>query len=640
MAGTQIRGITIELGADTSGISKALGDVNRDINDTQKQLRDVERLLKLDPKNTELLAQKQKLLSQAIEDTKKKLEAVKKAEKLAQEQFEKGDIAEKQYDAIKREVQATTAELKRLEDAAEDAQKAASKIHQAFDNISTGAQNVSEKAKSVSTAFAPVTAGVTALAAAAYATVPGTEELRSELAALDLNAKENAVNVDAAREAWETFAVQSNDTASAVEGVSNLLQAGFTESNLQQAVEGLAGAALRFPDTLKIESLADSLQETIATGEATGAFGELLDRLGVGAANFSEQMALCSTEAERQNLALQVLADQGLNSTYAEWKKNNEAMVENREANLELQQSMAKVADKILPIVTKVTNKVADAIDWFMSLDEETQNMIITIAAFLAAISPVAGAIGGISDAISFLIANPIVALVAAIVALVALIATKGDESQAALQKLDNWLQNVFAKDWTQVFGPVLGNALNSFFANAKNFWDSLKKILDGIIDFIRGTFTGDWQRAWNGVKEIFSGIVSGLAAVFKTPLNGIISMINGAISGINTLIRGVNKIPGVNIGTIGSVPYLAKGGILYDGTAVVGEAGPEILTVDNGRAVVQPLNSGTSTSYNNSFGGITLNVYGAPGQDVDELANAVADRFEHIVQQKGAVFA
>ena len=115
--------------------------------------------------------------------------------------------------------------------------------------------------------------------------------------------------------------------------------------------------------------------------------------------------------------------------------------------------------------------------------------------------------------------------------------------------------------------------------------------------------------------------------------------MINGAISGINTLIKGVNKIPGVNIGTIGSVQYLAKGGILYDGTAVVGEAGPEILTVDNGRAVVQPLNSSTSTSYNNSFGGITLNVYGAPGQDVDELADAVADRFEHIVQQKGAVF-
>lgn len=640
MATTKVRGITIELGADTSGISKALGDVNRDINDTQKQLRDVERLLKLDPKNTELLAQKQKLLATAISDTKTKLDAVKQAEKAAQQQFEKGDIGEKQYDAIKREVVATTAELKRLEDAAEDAEKAASKIHQAFDKISTGAQSVSDKAGKISTAFSPVTKAIGGLATAAVATVPATEELRGELAALDLNAKENGVEVNAAREAWKAFTVQSNDTASAVEGVSNLLQAGFTESNLQQAVEGLAGAALRFPDTLKIESLSDSLQETIATGEATGQFAELLDRLGIGAETFSEQMALCATEAERQDLALQTLADAGLNDTYQQWTKNNEAIVENREANLELQQSMAKVAEKIVPIITKVTNMAAKAIDAFMSLDEETQTMIITIAAFLAAISPVAGAIGTISDAINFLIANPMVAITAAIVALVVLIATKGDEIQRILQKVDDFLQNIFARDWRDVFGPVLGNALNTFFANVKNIWNSVKTILDGIIDFIRGTFTGNWQRAWDGVKQIFSGIVSGLAAVFKTPLNAIIGMINGAISGINTLIRGVNKIPGVNIGQIGSVPYLAKGGILYEGTAVVGEAGPEILTVNNGRAVVQPLNSSTSTNYNNSFGGITLNVYGAPGQDVDELADAVADRFEEIVQRKEAVFA
>lgn len=640
MAATKIRGITIELGADTTGLSKALGDVNREINDTQKQLRDVERLLKLDPGNTELLAQKQKLLAKAISDTKTKLEAVKQAEKAAQQQFEKGDIGEKQYDAIKREVVATAAELKKLEDAAEDAEKAASKIGKALGSISEGAQSVSEKAGKISTSFAPVTAGVSALAAAALGTVPATEELRSELAALDLNAKENSVDAETARKAWESFAVQSNDTASAVEGVSNLLQAGFTESNLQQAVEGLAGAALRFPDTLKIESLSDSLQETIATGEATGQFAELLDRLGIGAEAFSEQMALCATEADRQNLALQTLADAGLNDTYLQWTKNNEAIVENREANLELQQSMAKVADTIVPIITKVTSMAAKAIDKFMSLDKETQTIIITIAAFLAAIAPVAGAIGKISDAITFLISNPIVALVAAIVALVLLIATKGDEIQAILQKIDNFLQNVFARDWTEVFGPVMGNALNAFFANLKNIWDAAKQLLNGVIDFIRGVFTGNWERAWNGVKEIFSGIVSGLAAVFKTPLNGIISLINGAISGINTLIRGVNKIPGVSIGEIGSVPYLAKGGILYDGTAVVGEAGPEILTVDNGHAVVQPLNSSTSTNYNNTFGGITVNVYGAPGQDVDELADAVADRFETIVQQKEAVFA
>ena len=64
MAGTKIRGITIEIGGDTSGLNKALGSVNSQIKSTQSQLKDVERLLKLDPSNTELLTQKHKLLKE------------------------------------------------------------------------------------------------------------------------------------------------------------------------------------------------------------------------------------------------------------------------------------------------------------------------------------------------------------------------------------------------------------------------------------------------------------------------------------------------------------------------------------------------------------------------------------------------
>ena len=108
-----------------------------------------------------------------------------------------------------------------------------------------------------------------------FATVPATEELRSDLSKLDNNARDAGVGIDETRAAFEAFNTVSDETDSSVEATSNLLQLGFTESNLQKAVEGLSGAYLRFPDTLKIESLADSLQETLATGTATGQFGEL-----------------------------------------------------------------------------------------------------------------------------------------------------------------------------------------------------------------------------------------------------------------------------------------------------------------------------------------------------------------------------
>ena len=76
----RIKGITIEIGGDTTGLNKALSGTNKEIRNTQSQLKDVERLLKLDPSNTELLKQKQKLLAEAVEETGDKLEKLKTAE--------------------------------------------------------------------------------------------------------------------------------------------------------------------------------------------------------------------------------------------------------------------------------------------------------------------------------------------------------------------------------------------------------------------------------------------------------------------------------------------------------------------------------------------------------------------------------
>lgn len=598
----RIKGITVVIGGDTTGLSKALSGVNKEINSTQKQLKDVERLLKLDPTNTKLLEQRQRLLGDAVQETKTKLDTLKTAEKQVQQQFAEGKVSQQQYDALQREIAATSADLKRLEERAK-------KSNAVLSGISAGAGKVSAGASSIAKAFAPATAAVGGLATAAYATIPATAELRSDLSKLDANAEENAVSADAAREAWRAFAVQSGETDSAVEATSNLLQAGFTESNLQKAVEGLSGAAQRFPDTLKIESLADSLQETLATGNATGQFGELLDRLGIGAENFSAQLANCATDAEKQNLALQTLADAGLNDTYNAWAKNNEEMLANDEANLKLQESMASLAETILPLVTLATEKISELITWFTNLDKSTQTAILTALALVAAISPISGIISGIGTAISFIAANPIVLLIAAIVGLVALIVTKGQEIIGILQSVDDFLQGVFAVDWTNIFGPVLGNILNGFFANVANIWNGIKQIFEGVINFIQGVFTGNWQQAWEGVKQIFSGVWDTFVGIVKAPINAIIGLINGLIGAINMAIGGLNSlkisvpdwIPGIggksfgfNIPSIPNIPYLAKGGTVLSGSAIVGEAGPELLTVGPSGTRVQPLtNSG-----------------------------------------------
>lgn len=112
MAG-RIKGITVEIGGDTSGLEKSLSAVNNSIKKTQGQLRDVNNLLKLDPLNTILLAQKQELLQSAIGDTEKKLEALEQAQEDVAKAFERGDLGKDQYMAFQREVEETRGTLNR-----------------------------------------------------------------------------------------------------------------------------------------------------------------------------------------------------------------------------------------------------------------------------------------------------------------------------------------------------------------------------------------------------------------------------------------------------------------------------------------------------------------------------------------------
>lgn len=662
----RIKGITVEIGGDTTGLSKALSGVNREIGSTQGQLRQVERLLKLDPTNTELLQQKQRLLAQSVEETKTKLNALKQAESQAQQMFRQGQISVEQYEKLQREIVSTVETLKNVERQAKNSNIAVSKISIAAEKIGSGASKVSSK-------MMPATKAIAGLGVALAATVPATEELRSDLSKLDINAQQSAVSIDVAREAYRAFAVASDEVDSSVEATANLLQAGFTESNLQIAVEGLTGAYLRFPDTLKIESLADSLQETLATSQATGQFGELLDRLGIGAANFSEKLANMGTEAEKQNYVLETLAQAGLSGTYKAWVQNNKALTENKDANMRLQESLAELANTVQPIITQIVGKLADMLNWFNSLSPGAKALLAVAAGLIAAVGPVAGLITKISSAIKILVpimqvlnttmaANPILAVVAAIAALIAAFAYMWSHCEAfrnaiiniwegikgAFQGFSNWLNSIFATNWSEKFG-AFGEILNAFFRNVKNIWESIKAIFVGVIDFIKNVFTGNWQGAWEGVKKIFKGIFDGLVSIAKMPINAIIGILNGAIDGINKLISGVNTVTGIvgipSIPDIPKIPMLAKGGTLSSGSAIVGEKGPELLTMlDGGKARVTPLT--TSQKQQGSFlaGGITINIETFTNndttKDVKQLTAYIMDEINMAAQRKAAVFS
>ena len=156
MAANRIKGITIEIGGDTTKLQTALKGVKTQVKSTQQQLKDVEKLLKLDPGNTELLAQKHKLLGEAVAATKEKLETLKSAAEQANTALANGDISKEQYDALQREIIETEQDLKKLEEQAKQSGTALQEIAAKGEKLKTVGDNISN----VGQKFLPVTAGV------------------------------------------------------------------------------------------------------------------------------------------------------------------------------------------------------------------------------------------------------------------------------------------------------------------------------------------------------------------------------------------------------------------------------------------------------------------------------------------------
>ena len=646
----RIKGITVVLGGDTTGLNKALSGTNKEIKSTQAQLKDVERLLKLDPTNTKLLEQRQRLLSEAVGETRTKLTALKEAEKQVQEQFKKGEISQQQYDALQREIIETENQLNKLESAANQSNAALNKIEAVANNISGGAQKVADATRGISVAAGGAAVGMLGMAVSAGAAADdintlakqsgfGTDEIQKWQYAADRMDVSVETIISSARKMKKNMVSTSKDTIAAWEE----LGVAVTDSNGE-----LRDSTTVFYEA--VDALAKVENETQRDTLAMQLFGKSADEMAGIIDDGGTALKEMGAEAEASGLILSQDALDGANAF------NDGLDTLKAKAQQAFFSSGAALAENLLPMLDSLVDKMSGVLSWIASLDGETLTMIGTVLLAIAAISPIAGIISKITgsiqlvtQAINFLIANPIVLLIVAIVALVVLIATKGDEIQAILQKVDNFLQNVFATDWTKIFGPVLGNILNGFFKNVKNIWDSIKRIFSGVIDFIRGVFTGDWERAWKGVQDIFGGLFNGLVALAKAPLNGIIGLLNMAIGAINSLINGFNSIGFTmpkwlgggswhpNIPNIPSIPFLAKGGTVLSGSAIVGEAGPELLTVGPGGTRVQPLtNSSTNDTY---LGGLTLNVYGAPGQSENELANIIMEKIQSATLRKGAVF-
>ncbi len=230
----RIKGITVEINGDTTGLSKALSGVNKEIRNTQAQLKDVNKLLKLDPGNTELIAQKHKLLQQAVDETKKKLQSLKEAQKQADEALKNGTISQEQYDGLQREIAETTQKLKDLEAQAEQSATALQKIAAAGGKLKDIGGKVSGIGKDLTTYVTVPLAAAGAAGVKSFAEVDKTMALANKT--MGNTAEQAGVLNDAMKDAAANSTYGMSDAANAT---LNFARAGL---DAEQSAAALAPA--------------------------------------------------------------------------------------------------------------------------------------------------------------------------------------------------------------------------------------------------------------------------------------------------------------------------------------------------------------------------------------------------------------
>lgn len=695
MAAGNIKGITIEIGGETTKLDKALRSVNGTTKTLQNQLKAVNQALKLDPKNTELLSQKQEILSKSIETTKEKLQTLKTAQEQASAAFERGEIDENKYRALQTEITKTETELKNLEAQLEKEKTAFEKVGAAVtdagDKLSKAGEKITKVGdgmQSAGKALAPVTAAITGVGTAAVAASIDFEDAIAKLSTIADTSEETGVPLDELKSKIMNLSDQTGISASEIaDNVYNAISAGqdtgdavnFVAQSTKLATAGFAdsGQALDLLTTIlnaygmeseEVNHVSDVLINTqnkgkttvgelasamgkiiptanasnvsleqlaagysimtangIATAETTTYMNSMLNELSKSGTTASDTIKnktgksfqdLMSNGASLADV-LQILQEQAaedgvaMNDMFGSAEAGKAAMTllsggveefnglvsdmtdgvngatdeafgkldttshqakaalnEVKNAGIDLGQTILQM---VLPYFQKFTEKIKDATTWFKNLDESQKQMIVKIAAVVAAIAPalliggkvvstigkVTSGVGGLMTKVGGLIskmcglsgalsaiASPVGIAVAAIAALAAGFVYLYKTNDEFREKVNDAVEKVKTSfsNMVQKVKPLLEKLGEAF----KNLMNTLKPVFEFILTRIMAIMNGIMNAAApiiaaiTNVVEFVTNIISALFSLLSGDFDGFFEYIGAAVQNAIDFVKNI----------------------------------------------------------------------------------------------------
>jgi phage-related minor tail protein len=517
-----------------------------------------------------------------------------------------------------------------------------------FSNESSG--NVNKFSKVLGTvsaastkALKTIAVGLAGVATGLVALSQQGKEFSQSQAQIKTAFEANGASAEAAKKTYNELYRVLGDNGKATEAALHLGKLTNSEKELAEWTKISTGIYATFGDSLPIESLTEAVNHSSKLGEVQGTLADALEWSGISVDEFNDQLFWCNTESEREKLIRDTL--NGLYSESAEeYEKNNKAVLEQNEAQLSLNDTLARLYEVLSPVLAMLMQILADVLEPLMpKLKEFIENHGPAIEDTLGKIAEVigkvigwivdnwelvlsiAGVIAGITAAISILTgvitvvntvmaASPvtwiilgIVAAIAAIIAIIIVCIKYWDEIKAVAIKCWEGIKNV----WNTVaswFNNTIIQPIAKFFSGmwnglkdgAKSAWEGIKSVFSAVGNF----FSDIFSKAWKKVKdvfstggEIFTNIKDGIITAFKVVVNAIIRGINAVVGAPFKGLNGIlDKISGISIAgvkpfswltwraTIPEIPQLATGGITNGATlAMIGERGKEaVLPLEN----------------------------------------------------------
>ena len=414
-----VRQITTEISIKNEAeFRKQMKAVNNSLSGMKSEMAKVSAEFDGQANSAEALRKKQAILQQQYDQQKEKVQALARMLESAKGAYDENSDVVLSY---QRQLNTATVELikfnrelkntdKYLDEAAQSADGTASSIDEFGKTVKDAGKDGSDGMSQLKEAFGQLgeaaksgdingvvaalgsmkgllvggaaVAGAKALADGILNITESTKEYRTILGTLDVSSKQAGYTQEQTTEIYKKFQAVLGDTQKAATATANLQALGLSQENLRTIMEQAIGAWATYGDSIPIDSLAESINETVQVGKVTGVFADALNWAGTSEDEFNERLAACADTTERANLVLTQLSEQGLQATGQAWVENNQDVIAANTAQEAMNESMAQLGEALQPaasflleygsalvdVATMGVNALSSLVEWFDNL--------------------------------------------------------------------------------------------------------------------------------------------------------------------------------------------------------------------------------------------------------------------------------